>query len=203
MLKIYGNPVSTCTRKVLMTCAEDNVPFEMVSLDFAKAEHKGAPHVARQPWGKIPAIDDDGFELYESRAICRYLNDKVHGPLMGSDLKSRARVDQWVSIESENFSSNAMQYVYKYVFHRDVPEDKMTAATAGLEKALTVMEDQLSKTAFVAGDSFTLGDICFMPYIEYAMGTPAKEHFAKFPHVMAWWSKVSERPTWRKVAGRA
>ena len=42
-----------------------------------------------------------------------------------------------------------------------------------------------------------------MPYIEYAMGTPAKELFAKSPHVMAWWSKVSERPTWLKTAGRA
>lgn len=42
-----------------------------------------------------------------------------------------------------------------------------------------------------------------MPYIEYVMGTPVKETFAKFPHVSAWWSKISERPSWRKTAGRA
>ena len=65
------------------------------------------------------------------------------------------------------------------------------------------MEKQLAETPFLAGEEFTLADICFMPYFEYAMGTPAKEIFAKYPHVMAWWNKVSERPTWRKATGKA
>ena len=55
---------------------------------------------------------------------------------------------------------------------------------------------------FLAGDHLTLADICFMPYVEYLMGTPVKETIAKFPHVTAWWNKASERPTWQKVAGR-
>jgi glutathione S-transferase len=64
------------------------------------------------------------------------------------------------------------------------------------------MDKELATHPFIAGGSFTLADISFMPYIEYAMNTPAKEHFAKHAHVVAWWNKISERPTWRKVAGR-
>ena len=64
------------------------------------------------------------------------------------------------------------------------------------------MEAQLAKTPFLAGPDFTLADVGFMPYVEYAMATPAKNIFAKFPHVMSWWNKISERPTWRKATGK-
>ena len=78
----------------------------------------------------------------------------------------------------------------------------LDAASKGVEKALGVMDARLAKSPYLAGDSFSIADIVFMPYIEYAMGTPAKEMFAKHPHVMAWWNKINERPTWRKtVAG--
>jgi glutathione S-transferase len=64
------------------------------------------------------------------------------------------------------------------------------------------MDKQLASTPFIAGTTFTLADISFMPYIEYGMNTPAKDIFAKHPHVVAWWNKISEKPTWRKIAGR-
>ena len=63
MIQIYGNPMSTCTRKVLMTLAETNTPFEMHVVDFTKGEHKQEAHVRRQPFGRIPALEDDGFEI--------------------------------------------------------------------------------------------------------------------------------------------
>jgi glutathione S-transferase len=65
------------------------------------------------------------------------------------------------------------------------------------------LEAGLSKSPFLVGAQFTLADVVFMPYVEYAMGTPAKATFAKYPHVSAWWNKVSERPTWQKAVGRA
>ena len=74
MLKIFGSPMSTCTRKVLMTLAETNTPYELTTIDFAKGEHKAQPHLGRQPFGQIPAIDDEGFAMFESRAICRYVD---------------------------------------------------------------------------------------------------------------------------------
>ena len=70
-MKIYGHPLSTCTRKVLTTLVETNQPYELVTLDFMKGEHKQPAHLARQPFGRMPTLDDDGFTLYESRAMCR------------------------------------------------------------------------------------------------------------------------------------
>ena len=65
------------------------------------------------------------------------------------------------------------------------------------------MDAHLSKSPMFAGERFSLADISLMPYVEYGMGTPVKDVFAKFPHVSAWWSRVSERPSWQKVARSA
>jgi glutathione S-transferase len=203
MLKIYGHPMSTCTRKVLMTLAETNTPYELTTVDLAKGEHKAQPHLSRQPFGQVPALDDEGFALFESRAMCRYINEKVSGDLVPSDTKGRAVMEQWISVEGANFMPHAMKFVYHHVFKRPQDEATLEAASKGLETALAVMEAQLSKTPFLAGDKLSLADVCFMPYIDYAMVTPAKEIFARFPHVSSWWNKISERPTWRKAAGRA
>jgi glutathione S-transferase len=203
MIKIYGAPGSTCTRKVLMTLAETKTPYELTTIDFAKGDHKKQPHLGRQPFGQIPVIDDEGFSFYESRAICRYINEKVGGSLVPGDIKGRALMEQWISIETSNFTPHAMKFVYNYTFKRAQDPAVLEAATKSLETAVGVMDAGLAKTAFVAGAQFTLADVCFMPYFEYAMGTPAKEVFAKYTHVSAWWNKVSERPTWQKVAGRA
>jgi glutathione S-transferase len=202
-MKIYGHPMSTCTRKVLMTLLETNTSYDLQVVDFAKGEHKQEPHLARQPFGQVPALDDGGFELYESRAMCRYVNDKANGALLPRDLKDRARTEQWMSVETSDFSGAVMKFVFHHIFQRQQTPETLEAAGAQLDKALEIMDKQLASHAFIAGDAFTLADVCFMPYIEYGMNTPAKERFAKHPHVMAWWSKISERPTWRKVAGRA
>jgi len=79
----------------------------------------------------------------------------------------------------------------------------LEAAGKGLESARGVMEARLAKVPYLAGDGLTLADVCFMPYLEYTMGSPVKEQLAKYPHVSAWWNKISERPTWQKTAGRA
>jgi len=202
MLKIFGHPMSTCTRKVLMTLAETNTPYELSTIDFAKGEHKQPAHLARQPFGQIPALDDDGFALYESRAMSRYIDEKVSGKLVPGDAKGRGVMEEWISIETSNFTPHAMKFIYHHTFGRAQDAAVLETATKGLETALGVMDARLAKSAFLAGDQFTLADVCFMPYFEYAMATPVKEMIAKHPHVNAWWNKVSERPTWQKTAGR-
>ncbi|MBC7977370.1 MAG: glutathione S-transferase C-terminal domain-containing protein [Myxococcales bacterium] len=202
-MKIYGHPMSTCTRKVLMTLAETHSPYELEVVDFATGAHKQEPHMSRQPFGQMPTLDDEGFKLYESRAMCRYINDKVGGPLLPKDLRERAQAEQWISIEASNFSGAAMKFIFQHVFQRAQPADVLAGAATQLDTALGIMERQLATTPYLAGDNFTIADICFMPYLEYAMGTPVKDAVAKHPHVAAWWAKISERPTWKKIVGRA
>ncbi|MDP9036941.1 MAG: glutathione S-transferase N-terminal domain-containing protein [Myxococcota bacterium] len=203
MITIYGNAVSTCTRKVLMTLAETNTPYELAVLDFAKGEHKHEQHVRRQPFGRMPALDDDGFQMFESRAICRYIARKAGGTLIPSELRAFAKMEQWISIETSEFSAHAMKFVFEHVFKRPQQEGVLDAAGKALDATCTVMDRQLAQSPFVAGPAFTLADVCFMPYLEYGMGTPAKEIFAKHGHVMTWWNAIRERPTWRKATGKA
>jgi glutathione S-transferase len=203
MLKIFGHPGSTCTRKVLMTLAETNTPHEFTVVDFAKGEHKMEPNVARQPFGRVPALDDDGFQMFESRAMSRYLNDRATGKLVPADAKARAKMEQWISVETSEFSPQAMKFVYQYVFHRQQDPAVLEAAGKALDHVCTVMDKQLSSTPYLAGAEFTLADVCFMPYLEYVMNTPAKEIVEKHAPVMAWWKKISARPTWAKATGKA
>jgi glutathione S-transferase len=202
MIKLFGHPVSTCTRKVLCTLHETNTPFELVTVDFAKGEHKQPPHMARQPFGQVPAIDDDGFALYESRAIARYLDGKAGGKLTPTDAKQRARMEQWISVETENFTPHAMKFIYEHIFKRPQTEDVLKHATERLDLACSVLDKNLAGKTFLVGDQFTIADITYAPYIEYAINTPAKDIFAKHANVMSWWGRVFERPSWRKTAGR-
>lgn len=99
VLKLYGMPLSTCTKRVVTVLAEKKVDYELVTIDFAKAEHKSAPYLQKQPFGKIPYLDDDGFIVFESRAIARYIATKYANqgtqllPAAG-DLKAQAIFEQ-------------------------------------------------------------------------------------------------------------
>jgi glutathione S-transferase len=199
IMKIYGHPLSTCTRKVLMTLAETSTPYDFVLVDFAKGEHKKEPHVHRQPFGRVPALEDDGFAMFESRAMCRYLNEKAAGKLVPADPKGRAKMEQWISVETSEFTPNAMKFVYQHIFHRPQEQAVLDAAGKGLDATCSIMDKQLAETPFLAGSEFSLADVCFMPYVEYVMATPAKEIVAKHRNVMAWWNKISERPAWKKA----
>lgn len=198
MIQLYGHPVSTCTRKVLTTLNELNLPFELQVVDFATGEHKKGTNLKRQPFGQVPAINDDGFELFESRAICRYLNNKAKGSLAPTDIQELARMDQWLSIDQANFAPAAMKFIFHYVFKR--PQDQATLDSAGttLETCLATMAETLSSHKYLAGDEFTLADIGFMPYVGYLMNTPVAETIKKYPAVVAWWERVSARPSWKK-----
>lgn len=202
MIKLHGHPFSTCTRKVLFTLRETKTPFELSVVDFAKGEHKAPPHLAYQPFGQVPAIDDDGFVLYESRAIARYLDAKAGHPLSPSALQDHARMEQWISVETSNFAPHAMKFVYQHVFKREQTPEALETAKKGLDLACTVLDKNLVDKAFLCGDALTLADIAFAPYLGYAMGTPAKDILGAHPHVMAWWNRVAERPAWIETAAR-
>jgi glutathione S-transferase len=200
MIKVYGHPVSTCTRKVLIALAETNTPYELSVIDFAKGEHKQEPHLGRQPFGQVPTIDDDGFALYESRAICRYLSERAGNLLTPSDPTQRATMEQWISVEQSNFAGSAMKHIFHHVFGRPQDAGALESATAALEKTFAVLSKPLEKNDFLVGAQFTVADIGYMPYVGYMMSTPPKAIVEKFPRMIEWWNRVSERPSWRKVA---
>jgi glutathione S-transferase len=202
-MKLFAHPASTCSRKVLTALLETNTAYEFELVDFAKGEHKMPAFMAKQPFGQVPAIDDNGFTLFESRAICKYINEKASGKLVPTDTKQRAVMEQWMSVETSNFTPHAMKFIYHNALGRTQDEATLKHAEEGLNTALAIMDKHLSANSYFVGSDFTLADIGFMPYVEYLMPFPTtKAIVAKYPNVMTWWNRCSERPTWQKAVGR-
>jgi glutathione S-transferase len=203
-MKLYGSKYSTCTRKVLATLAEKGAEAEFVPIDLGKGEQKSPEHLARQPFGKVPAIDDDGLQLFESRAIIRYLDEKLPGPkLTPADAQGRARMNQWISIESEYFSPVAMKLVHQLLFNprfgRPTDQAVVDKARADIVRPLDVLAQRLEAQPFLAGDAFSLADITFMPYFEYLAAAKETLLIGQRKPVAAWWEKIAARPSWKKV----
>lgn len=124
VLKLHGFVVSTCSLRVATILKELNVPFELVAVDITKGAQKAPEHVKNQPFGQIPYIDDDGFILYESRAISRYIAAKyrsnVSGPALLPDLSTEteryAKFEQAASVEAWNFDFYASKATSELIF---------------------------------------------------------------------------------------
>lgn len=207
-MKVYGHPFSTCTRKVLATLAEKGHKAELVLVDILKGEQKQPAHLARQPFAVIPVLEDDGFTMYESRAICRYLDLKLSGPsLTPHDIHARARMEQWISVESSYFSPTAMKIIWQNYFGKMMGKEPDMAVVAqaksDLTRSLDTLEHALNGQEYLAG-SFSLAEICYLPYIEYLYAAGAGEELiGSRPHLAAWWKRISERPAWQHAIGKA
>jgi glutathione S-transferase len=206
-MRVFGHPMSTCTRKVLMALHEKEAPFEFELVDLAKGEHKQEAHLARQPFGQIPSIADDGFTLYESRAIIRYVDATLPGiQLSPNDPKGRATMEQWISVETSNFAPHAMKIIQQRMFMpksgKQPDEGIVQSGLEVISRCCDVLGGQLSKSKYLVGDSFTLADLVYMPYITYLFESKAAEPITNHDNVARWWNEISSRPSWKKVLGQ-
>lgn len=203
MIQIYGSPISTCTRKTLCTANELGLEVKLNVVDLAKLEHKAEANLHRQPFGKVPSLEDGAVQMFESRAICRYFIDAYgNGKLVPPDAAGRATMNKWIDVESFYFSAHAMTFVYEHLMGRPQGDEKLAHARASLDVTLDQLNQRLGESPYLAGPELTLADIVYLPYLEYLQHTPAFEAVQDRPHVAAWWLRCSERPSWKKtVAG--
>jgi len=204
---LYGMRGATCTQRVLMTLAEsgweEGKDFDFKLVDVMKGEHKQPEHLARNPYGQIPALEDEGFIMYESRAICRYLEAKAGGKLVPKDPKVWGRMEQLAATETQTITPEvagiAAERVFKKFQGTESDENKIKAHVEKLEKPLDILNEHLSKNEYLAGNEFSLVDIFPMPYLQLLFLTPEKSLIESRPHVSAWWKRISTRPTWKKL----
>ncbi|RXW11985.1 hypothetical protein EST38_g13871 [Candolleomyces aberdarensis] len=108
VLKLYGWHKSTYTQRIAMVLHKKQVPFEFVMVDLFKSESKTPEYLEHQPFGQVLYIDNDGFILYESRAICLYIAEKYANQgtpnlLPTKDVKSRVMFEEASFIETSDF----------------------------------------------------------------------------------------------------
>lgn len=204
-MKIHGHPWSINTRKVLTALAEKGQSAELHLVMLPKGEHKQPPHLALHPFGKVPVLEDEEFALYETRAILHYIDRKLPGTsLVPSEAREAAQVEQWIGIAESYFIPHAHVLVVEKLFRRFLGGEQdlraIEAARAGMQPALDELERGLASRPFVGGETFSLADLMWMPYLEYLQRVGEGAAFTSRPSVDAWWGRASERASWQRVA---
>ena len=200
---LHGPAYSTYTRTVRMALAEKGVSYELREVDIMKGAGATAEHLARHPWGKVPALEHDGFTLFETFAITRYVDEGFPGPsLQPADARARARMTQVCGLVDS--------YAYRPMVHQVFIPAVMVAAQggtpdqaviseglAGADKALAALEDLVADgVGLCGGTGVSLADLHLVPVLTYfAMAPAGAEALARRPRLSAWWSRMAERPS--------
>lgn len=163
MLTINGSDLSAPSNKVRFAANAIGIKYEYKRIDLRAGEHLKLEFLAVNPVGKVPAIDDEGFRMFESNAIIRYFADKNNSPLYPRGLQDRAVVDMWLDFGSMHVGAALSKVIYNRLFAplRDIPVDEVSLKEGlkFLERFLPVVDGQLAKNKYLAGAKLTLADI--------------------------------------------
>lgn len=163
-------------------------------------------NLKRHPWGKIPVVTfPDGFTLYESRAISKYLAKKYSFPLLppDSDVEAFALFDQAQSEEILYFSDPAGKIAFEKFAKKfmGLPADEAVVAAAlkSVEAFFDVADRSLQTKEYMAGNEFTLVDIYYIPLINRLFASGFGDVVLSRKAVSAWWDRVINRPAIAKL----
>lgn len=201
MLKILGKASSINVRKVLWTCAEIDLPFELSEYG------SGAPHavttpefLALNPNGMVPVIQDEGVTLWESNTICRYLATRHRRvDLLPQEAMPRAQVEKWMDWQATELN-NAWRYAFmatvrQSAAHKD--PDAIALSVREWNRHMAMMAQRLQQTqAFVNGEQFSLADIVLGLSLNRWRSAPIAH--AYLPALDAYFQRLSQRPGFLK-----
>uniref|UniRef100_A0A2P2K926 glutathione transferase n=1 Tax=Rhizophora mucronata TaxID=61149 RepID=A0A2P2K926_RHIMU len=207
-VKVYGTPLSTAVSRVLACLHEKELDYQLVPVNLAKGEHKTPDFLKIQPFGQIPAFQDESISLFESRAICRYIcekyADKGNKGLYGTNPLAKASIDQWLEAEGQSFSPPSGALVFQLAFapRMKLQQDEgvIRQNEEKLKKVLDVYEKRLGESRYLAGDDFSLADLSHLSNTHYLVtATDRAELFTDRENVRRWWDEISSRDSWKKV----
>ncbi|KAL6615305.1 hypothetical protein ACP70R_037575 [Stipagrostis hirtigluma subsp. patula] len=202
---VFGSAVFANAARVLACLEEVGAEYQVVEVDYMAQEHKGPDHLARNPFGQIPAFQDGDVMLFESRAIAKYVLRKYTKPsqedlLREGNLEEAAMVDVWTEVEAHHYFPAIAPIVYECVVYparlgMAPNQEVVNESLQKLRMVLDVYEERLSKNKYLAGDFFSLADLSHFPYTFYFMTTSHASLLDAYPNVKAWWERVMERPS--------
>lgn len=203
---VYGTEFSTYVRSVRIAFEEKGAEYRLHDVSVLKGEHKQAPHLARNPFGTVPAFEHDGLELYETSPILRYVDQVFAGPaLTPEDPRERARMNQVISIiDYHGYASIIGQIVVQRLFTALLANGTDEAVVkAGIPRAqlcLQELERIKGHHTFLAGDRVSLADLYLVPIIFYLKLTPEGGLLALRKGLEAWWQAMAERGSVKATA---
>lgn len=209
-LHVYGMlGGSTNTERVLLALHEKALRFELHPVNLARGEQKSPEHLARHPFGVVPALRDGDFVLCESRAIARYLDERYAEPaLQPAGAQERGLVSQWLSVEQAYVAPHGgtvrRNLVYGHLLGLTPDPAAVERAVAELARAFDVYERALEGKDHLVG-TYSLADLTALPELESLHSLPqTRSLLEERPRVLAWFERLHARPAWQTVlAARA
>jgi glutathione S-transferase len=198
MLKLWGRVNSVNVKKALWCLGELGLPYERVDAGGQFGVVNTPEYRRLNPNSRVPTLEEDGFVLWESHSIVRYLCAKHSmGKLCPADLRVRADAERWMDW-AFTFQS-AMRDVF-WGLIRTPPEKRNLKAIEDGAKAsheLAAMLDQaLADRPYVAGAAFTMGDIPIGCEVQRYLRVPIER--PSRPHLEAWFERLRQRPPFAK-----
>jgi glutathione S-transferase len=198
MLKIWGRVNSVNVKKAMWCVAELGLAHERIDAGMQYGVVNTPEYRKMNPTGLVPTIDDDGYTLWESHSIVRYLCAKHSaGRLWPTDLKARADAERWMDWAFT--FQGAMRNVFWGLIRTPPEKRDANAIEEGRKKTialLPMLEQTLARQPFVAGRDFTMGDIPIGCEVQRYMRVPIER--PAFPAVQAWFERLCQRPAFVK-----
>ena len=199
MLKILGRRTSANVMKVLWVADEIGIDYEQVDIGGEFGGNDQPEYLELNPTGLIPTILDDGFTLWESNAIVRYLAEQYGShPLYPSNPQTLAVADQWMDFANVQIMPMMVPIFWGLVrtpeAERDM--DRINNAIQRGHKLWGMLEQQLQKNPFVAGSEFSIGDIPLGPWLHRWFSLV--EDRPPSPHLESWYERLGQRAAFRE-----
>ena len=209
-MKLYDYPASPNARRVRVFAHEKAISLELVSVDLIKMEYRKPSYLSKNPFALVPLLElDDGTLISESRAICRYLEEiSPDPPLFGQTPKQKAIIDMWQSELEYNFiqavgnyfRNKSSRFVNRALggFLIDIPQipELVKRSEVIFPILLERYDKQLSHHDFLGGHEFSIADITFYVYLQFARKVNLSIPEG-FDNILEWEEKVGLRPSIR------
>ena len=200
MLRLWGRTSSINVRKVIWTAQELDLTVQRTDAGGQFGLVREAEYLGHNPNGLVPLIEDDGYRLWESNVIVRYLCARyAHGGLYPDEIAQRFIAEQWMDWQQTTFNPAGrdafVQLIRTPAAERD--EARITHSVNSTVPLLATLEAHLGKHAFMAGDKFSMADIPVGCEIHRWFGLPLQH--PSLPHIERWFQSLCERTGARGV----
>ena len=200
-LILHGYRYSVYQRIARLTLAEKGVAYEQVEVN-PFAPDAPAAYRALHPFGRVPALVHDGFALYETAAITRYIDRTFPGPaLQPAEPRALARMDQIIGVADAYAYWPLVRQVFSHKVFRPragQPGDEAEVAKglAAAVKVLAALETLMADAAFLVGPALSLADLHLGAMIAYfVQASEGDALLHEHARLAAWWQQLRQRPS--------
>jgi glutathione S-transferase len=211
---VHSIPGSPFGRTVMATLEEKGAPYRLAPV--APGTFSSPEHLARHPFGRVPVLEHDGFSLYETQAILRYLDRVLATPsLTPADAQAAARMDQvmnitdWYLFQGCGNIITFQRVIRPMLFGQPADENAVREAMPRGVVVYAELSRLLGDRTWFGGDTFSLADLMVAPHFDFFARTPEwQELTAQHPNLVDWYARAEDRPslqatTWTKVKAMA